>query len=149
MAPGTPAVPVPRAPIRLERHVGKEVETVLRAERRPVDGRVLGALPRFVKITVCVEVAVRRAIELGGVILQGMGAEPLDENLDGRGEPLRYEMVEPERRAVRPRKEWKSVSLPRLVAGDERLTIVNGRRCSRKDRDARSRRRRALRLLSL
>src|SRR3954453_22185913 len=72
------AVGIPGTAIGLARHVRQGIETIVRAQLDFIHGLVAGALTLAVKIPPGVEVTVRRAVKLGGVGLERMGAELLD-----------------------------------------------------------------------
>jgi len=78
-----------------------------------------------VKSALGVHIPVRRAIQLGRVLLEWVGAELLNINRDRRRQPLGAEVIKPDRRAVRMGEGLQSIFFPRLVAGRQRRAILD------------------------
>ena len=121
------AVGIPGTAVGLARHVRQGIETIVRPQldfvhrpcRRRSDAPCENSPSR-------VEVAVRRAVKLGGVGLERMRAELLDIDDRRPRQPLRPQHVEARRCPVGIGQRRESVFRARLVAGHQRRDGVNG-----------------------
>jgi hypothetical protein len=134
---GERAIAFPRLAVGLAGHVRQWVQPVFGAQRDLVHGDVVRPAALAMKRPRRIEVAVGRRVQLGRVALQGVGAELLDVDGDRRGQPLRPERVEAHRAAVRIRAEGQTVPGAGLVAGDQRLGVLDGGGGAREDGDRR------------
>jgi hypothetical protein len=128
-------VAFPRLPVRLDGAVGQGIEAILGPKLEAQDGHVVGPGPLRPERPGGVDVSVGRAVQVGRVSFERMGAELLDVDGDRRRQTLRAEGVVPERPSVRGRPERQPPSRPGLVAGDQRLGIEDGRGRPREDGD--------------
>jgi hypothetical protein len=97
---GERAFLLPGSAVRLYRRIRQGIEPIFGGSSTLVYRLVAGALPLLVHVSVTVDVAVWRAVELGRVGFEGMGAELLDIDGDRRGQALCEQHVEPWRRAI-------------------------------------------------
>ena len=119
-------VRLPGATVGLARHVGQRIKPVLRAQLDLVHRLVGRALPLLAEVSRRVEIAVRRTVKLGGVMLERMRAELLDVDHRGPRQPLRAQHVEARRRAVGVGQRREPVLRARLVARHQRRDGVDG-----------------------
>ena len=95
------AIVLPGLLIGLSGHVREGVEAILWPQHDFVDGNVVRPLALFVEHTGRIEVAVGWGIQLGGVALQGMGAELFDIHRHRGCQALGAKRVKPHRATVR------------------------------------------------
>ena len=122
---------LPWAPVALAGHVGQGVEPVFGPQLHLIDRLVGLRAPCGREAAVGGQIAVRGAIEVGGVALQRMRGELLHIDLYGRGETLGAQGVELGGLPVLGQTRRQAMHGSRLVGGDERRGVLDGRRGSR------------------
>src|SRR2546422_8733133 len=120
------AVLVPRAPVGLHGHVRQGIEAVIRTECDFVYRHIGFVLPLAVKTACAIHIAVRRTVQLGGVVFQRVGAELLHVHRHRGGEALRPQRVEAQTSAACVFQEVQPVLFARLVARHQRRRARDG-----------------------
>ncbi len=118
----------PRRSVRLSRHIGQGIETVLRLQFDLVDGLIVVARLRRLKHAVRSHIAIGRPVKLGDIGFKGMSRELLHIDLHGRREALRTQRVVFHRAAIGIEQRRQAIFGAGLVGRHQRRRVLNGRR---------------------
>src|SRR5215831_451712 len=124
---GRGAFLLPGLAIRLPRHVWQRIEAVLGLKLDLEHRLVVRAGSFFPENAFGVEISVRRSVKLGGIGLERVGGEAFDKDFGWSGKTLRPQNVEARLAAIWVVARRQAVFAPRLVGGDQRRRILDGR----------------------